>query len=130
MTDPPHPLHPHLPHSPFALFAFNLSSQGHTKALLGVVFSPCGKTMCTAGGDHTAKIWDRATGTCKKTLSVSNLLVLGGRKGLHQGAGSSGSVLQFVWLVRKGWGDGHLKGVIGGEHVAISEADRGFAESS
>lgn len=118
-TYPPHPLVSTPPtHSPLALFALNLSSQGHTKALLGVAFSRDGKTMATAGGDHTAKIWDRATGTCKKTLSVSNLL------GLEQGAGSNGSGFAVCVVGQEGAGRRATAEVIDGVHVVISKEEQ------
>ncbi|GHF54791.1 hypothetical protein GCM10010218_40120 [Streptomyces mashuensis] len=42
---------------------------GHTDDVWAVTFSPDGRTMATASDDHTAKLWDTATGGLVATLA-------------------------------------------------------------
>jgi WD40 repeat protein len=42
--------------------------EGHTHWVEAVVFSPDGKTMASASGDHTVKLWNAGTGTEQRTL--------------------------------------------------------------
>lgn len=52
---------------------------------------------------------------------MSNLLVLDGRKGLHQGAGSNGSAFAVCVVGQEGVGRRATAEVIDGEHVVSSK---------
>jgi WD40 repeat protein len=45
--------------------------QGHTKAVLGIAFSPDGRHLVTGSNDETMRIWDLASGQHVTTLEVS-----------------------------------------------------------
>ena len=42
---------------------------GHGDVVWAAAFSPDGRTVVTGSGDHTAKLWDAASGACRATLS-------------------------------------------------------------
>jgi WD40 repeat protein len=44
------------------------SLEGHTHHVLGVSWSPDGRSILTAGADNTVKIWDALNGTRKKSV--------------------------------------------------------------
>ena len=46
-----------------------LNVYSHAGMFSGIVFSPDGKTVATAGGDNTARVWDAVTGKELLTLS-------------------------------------------------------------
>ncbi len=46
----------------------NFISQGHTKGINAVTYSPNGKKILSASIDHTLKEWSTSTGTCIQTL--------------------------------------------------------------
>ena len=50
--------------------------QGHTKAVLGIAFSPDGRHLVTGSDDETMRIWDLASGQHVTTLEVSVRLAL------------------------------------------------------
>src|SRR2546421_431886 len=45
-----------------------LTLTGHTKGVFNVAFSPDGKYLATASKDHTARLWDAATGKEVRTF--------------------------------------------------------------
>jgi WD40 repeat protein len=42
--------------------------QGHNDRVIGVAFSPDGRTLASGSLDRTIKLWDRQAGRCLKTL--------------------------------------------------------------
>src|SRR5260370_6022930 len=46
-----------------------LECRGHTAAIGKVAYAPDGKTVATASGDATIKLWDAATGQLQATLT-------------------------------------------------------------
>ena len=48
---------------------------GHTDRVRGVAYSPNGKTLASAGGDKTVKLWDVATGKLLRTLQGHTKIV-------------------------------------------------------
>ncbi|MEH2200540.1 WD40 repeat domain-containing protein, partial [Nostoc sp.] len=51
--------------------------EGHSSFVLGVVFSPDGKTLASGGYDNTIKLWDVSTGKAIKTLTGHSSTVRG-----------------------------------------------------
>ncbi len=49
----------------------------HTSEVYGVAFSPNGRTLATTSGDHTARLWDVATGHPLHTLTAHTSGVYG-----------------------------------------------------
>ena len=45
------------------------SLEGHTDSISRIVFSPDGRTLASASGDRTIRLWDVATGTHQHILS-------------------------------------------------------------
>ncbi len=58
-----------------SLFEVEHTLWGHGKSVNSASFSPDGNRIVTAGGDHTAKVWDSGTGFELKTLSGHKNLV-------------------------------------------------------
>jgi WD40 repeat protein len=52
-----------------ALAQVRATLRGHTLALASVAYSPDGKFVATGSYDHTAKVWDAATGRELVTLA-------------------------------------------------------------
>jgi WD40 repeat protein len=49
---------------------------GHSSLVISVAFSPDGKTLASAGGDETIKLWDVTTGKVLQTLTGHSGYVL------------------------------------------------------
>ena len=43
--------------------------RGHTRSVLGVAYSPDGRTLATTSYDNTVRLWDTATGTLENTFT-------------------------------------------------------------
>ena len=50
--------------------------QGHTQSVYSVAFSPDSKTLASASGDKTIKLWEVATGKERATLQGHTQAVL------------------------------------------------------
>ena len=42
--------------------------QGHTKTVLSLAFSPCGRTLASGSYDNTVRLWSVASGACLRVL--------------------------------------------------------------
>jgi len=51
--------------------------KGHESAITSLAFSPDGARLASGSGDHTARVWDAATGACERVLEGHTKVVYG-----------------------------------------------------
>jgi WD40 repeat protein len=77
--------------------------KGHTECIFSLAFAPNGKTLASASGDRTIKLWDLATATCAATLNDNRciLSVAFSHDGKTLAAGSQGEMIE-LWDLTTG----------------------------